>query len=179
MNPSPITVRRTITQDAAAFARIMGDPEVLPGLLQVPYTSTEIWEGRLADNLKANDGALRLTAELGGEVVGNAGLHPAPQVRRRHTAGLGIVVARQAQGQGVGTALMQAMCDYADRWGQILRIELTVFTDNARAIALYQRMGFVTEGTLRAYALRDGAYADVYTMARLHPDPPRLPMANA
>ena len=32
--------------------------------------------------------------------------------------GLGIGVCAAAQGQGVGTALMQAMCDFADRWGQ-------------------------------------------------------------
>ena len=27
----------------------------------------------------------------------------------------------------------------------------------------------------RAYAMRDGAYIDTYAMARLHPNPPRLP----
>ena len=43
------------------------------------------------------------------------------QVRRRHVAMLGIAVAPEAQGQGVGTALMQAMCDYADRWLGLLR----------------------------------------------------------
>jgi putative acetyltransferase len=47
-----------------------------------------------------------------------------------------------------------------------------VFTDNARAIALYQRFGFRVEGTYRAYALRDGVYADALAMARLHPNPP-------
>ena len=56
----------------------------------------------------------------------------------------------------------------------MLRVELSVFTDNARAIALYQRCGFEIEGTLWAYALRDGRYADVLTMARLHPDPARI-----
>ena len=45
---------------------------------------------------------------------------------------IGISVAPEAQGQGVGTALMQAMCDYADRWMGVLRIELTVYVDNAR-----------------------------------------------
>lgn len=70
---------------------------------------------------------------------------------------------------------MAAMCDYADRWAGILRLELTVFVDNAPAIALYRKFGFEVEGTQRAYALRDGEYADVYAMARLHPQPPVLP----
>jgi putative acetyltransferase len=41
---------------------------------------------------------------------------------------------------------MQAMCDYAERWMGVLRIELTVYTDNAPAIALYRKFGFVDEG---------------------------------
>ena len=40
--------------------------------------------------------------------------------------------------------------------GPVLRIELTVYTDNAAAIALYRKFGFEIEGTHRAYALRDG-----------------------
>ena len=56
-----------------------------------------------------------------------------------------------------------------------MRIELTVYTDNARAIALYEKSGFVHEGTHRAYALRHGRFVDAHAMARLHPDPPLLP----
>ena len=175
MNDAPITVRRSTPRDAAALARIMGDPEVLPNLMQLPYTSTEIWERRLADNDAPGKTDLSLVAERNGCVVGSAGLHPAAQTRRRHVALLGISVAREAQGQGVGHALMQALCDYADHWAQLLRIELTVFVDNERAIALYRRFGFVHEGTFRAYALRQGVYVDTLAMARLHPNPPRLP----
>ena len=69
---------------------------------------------------------------------------------------------------------MAAMCDYADHWAGVLRLELTVYTDNEAAIALYRKFGFEIEGTHRAYAMRDGAYADVLAMARLHPHPPRL-----
>ena len=85
-----------------------------------------------------------------------------------------MAVARAAQGQGVGAALMQALCDYADRWAQVLRIELTVFADNAGAIALYRKFGFEVEGTHRGYALRDGVYVDALAMARLHPKPPAI-----
>jgi len=86
---------------------------------------------------------------------------------------LGISVVSQAQGRGVGRALMQALCDYADNWAQILRIELTVFADNERAQALYRSFGFRVEGRHCAYAMRHGIYADVFAMARLHPNPPQ------
>ena len=175
MQNDPITIRRASTKDAAAIAAIMGDPEVLPNLMQVPYTSEEIWQQRLADNNTPGKTDVHLVAERGGEVLGSAGLHPAsPALRRRHCVMLGISVAAHAQGQGVGTALMQALCDYADQWGQILRIELTVFSDNARAVALYKRFGFEHEGTHRGFALRAGAYADSFSMARLHPNPPSI-----
>jgi L-phenylalanine/L-methionine N-acetyltransferase len=87
--------------------------------------------------------------------------------------GLGLSVSLPWQRQGVGRALLGALCDYADRWTGALRLELTVYTDNAAAIALYRCFGFEAEGTHRGFALRDGAYVDALAMARLHPNPPR------
>lgn len=72
-------------------------------------------------------------------------------------------------GRGISTRLLRAILDTADNWLDLRRIELTVFVDNAPAIALYERHGFAVEGTLRSYAFRAGAYEDVYTMARLRP----------
>jgi L-phenylalanine/L-methionine N-acetyltransferase len=178
MPSDPFTIRRVTPDDAAAFARILGEPEVMFNTLQLPFPNEQKWKARLAEPAPLGSNDLSLVAERGGQVIGSAGLFgPGALVRRRHVALLGIAVAGAAQGQGVGTALMQALCDYADRWGQILRIELTVFADNARAVTLYRRFGFEAEGTHRGYALRDGAYADVLSMARLHPSPPsiRLP----
>jgi putative acetyltransferase len=172
---TPITIRRATPGDAAAYARIMGDPAIFPGLMQMPHASEEAWRARLAESTAPGKIDLSLVAERDGEVVGNAGLHPVGlMVRRRHAAAIGIAVAREAQGQGVGTALMQAMCDYADRWMGVLRIELTVYVDNAAAIALYRKFGFETEGRHRGYAMRDGRFVDAFAMARIHPDPPSI-----
>lgn len=87
---------------------------------------------------------------------------------------LGISVLPEAQGQGVGSALMAAMCDYADRWVGALRLELTVYTDNVAALALYRKFGFEIEGTHKGYAMRDGRYTDAHAMARIHPNPPHI-----
>jgi putative acetyltransferase len=73
------------------------------------------------------------------------------------------------QGKGVGTALMQALVDLADGWLNVFRLELTVFVDNRRAIALYRKFGFEIEGTHKAYALRAGEYVDAHFMARIRP----------
>lgn len=155
------------------MARLMADADVYPNLMQLPLPSEAMWRARLEANAAPDRSSeLHLAAEIGGRVVGSAGLHPQTALRRRHVAMLGISVAADAQGRGVGSTLMRAVCDYADNWAQLLRIELTVFVDNQRAIALYERFGFRHEGTHRAYAMRHGVYADVLAMARLHPAPP-------
>jgi L-phenylalanine/L-methionine N-acetyltransferase len=89
----------------------------------------------------------------------------------------GIAIDAAWQGQGVGQRLMSAALHWADNWAGILRIELTVLSSNERAIALYERHGFVVEGTMRAHILWNGQLADTLAMARLHPKPPRLPSA--
>ncbi|MDE2157799.1 MAG: GNAT family N-acetyltransferase [Burkholderiales bacterium] len=170
-----ITIRRTSPKDAAALARLMGDPAVVGGLLQMPYPNEQAWQARLADNAAPGKPDLSLVAEMDGDVVGAADLHAMGiALRRRHAMGLGIVVARTAQGQGVGSALMTALCDYADRWLGVLRLELTVYADNDVALRLYRRFGFEIEGTFKGFALRDGDYVDALAMARLHPNPPRI-----
>jgi len=47
--------------------------------------------------------------------------------------------------------------------------------DSARAIALYERFGFVHEGTHRACVLHGSPDVDAHAMAWLHPSPPPLP----
>ena len=144
-----IHIRRANAKDAAAYARIMAENDVFANLLQMPYADEEAWRQRLSDSTALGKPEIGLVAELEGEVVGTAGLHPSgAAVRRRHAMTLGISVTRQAQGNGVGRALMQALCDYADNWAGVLRIELTVFDDNARAIALYCKFGFEIEGPI-------------------------------
>jgi L-phenylalanine/L-methionine N-acetyltransferase len=171
---SSVTIRRVEPRDAEAVLACMSHPAVARGLLQLPHGSVEFWRKRIAD-MPHGGADIMLVAERGGAVVGNAGFNAFPQQRRRHAVSMGISVLPEAQGQGVGSALMTALLDYADHWAHILRVELSVFTDNTAAIALYKKFGFVHEGTSRAYALRDGHYADVHFMARLHPNPPRLP----
>jgi putative acetyltransferase len=91
-----------------------------------------------------------------GQVIAHGSLWRECAPRLAHGASLGMAVQREWQGQGVGSALLQAMLDLADNWLGLHRVELTVFTDNAAALALYRKYGFVEEACLRAYALRAG-----------------------
>jgi RimJ/RimL family protein N-acetyltransferase len=76
-----------------------------------------------------------------------------------------------ARGTGLGRRLMQAAIEAARRQG-MERIELEVFASNTRAIALYERLGFVREGLKRRVRKIDGRYDDDVMMALLLDETP-------
>ena len=160
-----ITIRAAEPADYDAIRETMLQPRAQAETLQVPYTSLEVFRKRAAD-ISPTDHVL--VADVDGKIVGNVALFGSGRhVRRRHVGSLGITVHDAWAGKGVGSAMMQAALDLADKWLQYTRVELTVFTDNSTAIALYKKFGFEIEGTHRRYAFRNGEYADVYAMARL------------
>jgi ribosomal-protein-alanine N-acetyltransferase len=69
-----------------------------------------------------------------------------------------IAVAKEAQGSGLGSRLLQALVDEAERRGQ-RRVVLEVRDDNSRAITLYERFGFRRAGVRRGYYQPSGADA--------------------
>jgi putative acetyltransferase len=163
--PTSFNIRRTELADCEALNQIFTCPRVIWGTLQLPFPSAEAWKKRLTES---PEGTINLVACAGEEVVGQLGLHTFPNwPRRRHVGQIGMAVRDDWQGKGAGTALMQAVVDLADKWLNLNRLELKVYTDNEPAIRLYKKFGFVTEGTLLQFAYRDGEFVDVYTMARL------------
>ncbi len=164
-----IHLRRVSVNDAAAMSEMMNDPHVFPGLMQLPFSSPEMWRERLEKSAKSWN-ELSLVAEVGGKFVGSAGLnetHTSP--RRAHARSLGISVSAAYQGKGVATALMTGLLDWADNWTHVTRIELGVYADNEAAIGLYKKFGFVQEGLFRKYAMRAGVLTDTLSMARFRP----------
>ena len=159
-----ISIRACEPEDLPELTEALNQPRAVWGTLQMPFTSLEARRKR-REALPA--GHTVLVAVIGGKVIGSASLHPADHRRRSHVASIGMAVHDAYAGRGAGGALMLALMDQADRWANFKRVELTVWSDNERAIALYERFGFEREGLLRAYAWRDGAYADAVAMARL------------
>ncbi|MBL0347253.1 GNAT family N-acetyltransferase [Candidatus Villigracilis affinis] len=159
-----IIIRRLEPSDYEAMQKVFAGPKVTWGTLQQPYPSVESWRKRLTE---IPESQFWLAAMVGDEMAGQLEIQTTPNhPRRKHVGQLGMAVRDDFQGKGVGTALMQAAVDMADHWLDLLRLELGVFVDNEPAVRLYQRFGFVIEGTLTRYAFRAGTYADVYAMAR-------------
>lgn len=166
---APIVIRHAEPDDAPGVVRVITAREAARNTLQLPFRTVEDSRKYLA---AIPTGNAQLVATVDGEIVGMAGLERMMrQARRMHAASLGLLVRDDWTGRGVGTALMAAIIDLADNWFALRRLELTVFPDNARAIALYERLGFVAEGLHRDYAVRDGIYVDALFMARLRAMP--------
>jgi L-phenylalanine/L-methionine N-acetyltransferase len=160
-----VIVRHAEPDDYEALHRIFSGPRVIAGTLQLPLPSAEMWRKRISERPET---LYALVACADGEVVGDLGLETYPtRWRRRHVGQIGMAVRDDWQGKGIGTALMEAALDLADNWLNLTRIELSVYTDNAAALALYEKFGFEIEGTHRRYAFRDGQYVDAYSMARI------------
>lgn len=101
-------------------------------------------------------------------IVGTAGLSVNGNYRTRHSGNIGIMIHKDYQNKGVGTALMSALIDVADNWLMLVRLELTVFEKNERAIYLYEKFGFKKEGLKQFAAIREGKYENEYFMARIN-----------
>lgn len=158
-------IRSAELGDAEAIQRVYSGPKAIWGTLQLPYRSVESWRKGLSSPA---DGAYQLVSCAGEEVVGQLTLWTNPNFpRRRHACSIGMAVRDDWQGKGVGTALVQAATDLAERWLNITRMELDVYVDNEPAVRLYKKFGFEIEGTRAGYAFRDGRMVDTYLMARL------------
>ena len=164
--PPAITIRRAEPADYEAMQAIYAAPKAQAGTLQLPFPSLDLWRQRLQ---VVDPNAHVLLACVGVEVVGQLGLYAASHPRRRHVGDIGMGVRDDWQGRGVGTALLGAAIDLADRWLQLRRLELQVYADNTAGIALYARHGFIEEGRHRDFAFRDGAFVDALSLARLRP----------
>lgn len=159
-----VVLRAVEPEDYAAISEIYAQPKALTYTMQMPFPSKQMWQQRLAHASPSRYALLACIEDL---PIGNIGLIVNENPRQRHMASVGMGVHDSYAGRGVGELLIRAVLDIADNWLNLSRVELTVFVDNERAIRLYERMGFETEGRLRRVAFREGELIDALIMARL------------
>lgn len=84
------------------------------------------------------------------------------------SAGLGLSIgAARDRGRGHGTDMLRALVDWAFAFLRLERVWLDVLETNPGARRVYERVGFVLEGTLRHAIFREGRYLDLHRMSIL------------
>ncbi len=119
-------------------------------------------EKKLIQNIKEGEHSVLYLAWKGEEIIGDASLSGFPR-RMSHRAEFGISVAKSEWGQGIGSALLHKIIQYA-KGHEIELINLEVRSDNRRAIQLYEKFGFRKIGTSPAHFKIDGEYYDFNLM---------------
>ena len=132
------------------------------------YLDLELDEQWFEDYLKNRDNQVRCAISIDDrqEPVGVVYLLNIDQVNR--SAEFAIMIGNtDYQGRGIGTSATQRMLEHAFLNLNLKRVYLTVLTDNQAAIKLYQKVGFIEEGTLREAVFKNGQYKNMLMMSML------------
>lgn len=101
------------------------------------------------------------------QVVGTASIHGASSPKLQHIGEVGIAIAKEFWGLGLGTAMMEELIHWAQESGVIKRLELTVQARNTKARNLYEKLGFQLEGIMSRGVKDHGEYLDVCLMSMM------------
>lgn len=132
----------------------------------IPFS--EMQEREYLDNRMRSHNNITLLALEGEKIIGSLGIDTPASERLSHRGELGISVLKECWGQGVGSALFEALHSWIRDFSTGLRkIDLTVRADNERAIALYKKFGFKEEGKVSRFVAIGGSFSDGITMGLL------------
>lgn len=169
-----VRLRRPEREDLPLFVQWLNDPEVRAGISMVlPMGMAE--EGKWFESALERPPAERpLTIDMqdgqgGWTTIGNTGFFDFDW--RCRSAEFGILIGEKSVwGQGYGTEVTNLMLDHGFGTLNLHRIMLRVYAYNERARRVYEKAGYLLEGTQRDAAFKDGAYVDVHIMAVLRPE---------
>jgi phosphinothricin acetyltransferase len=153
-----LTVRNLRPEDWSEVAAIYRDG--MRGGLATFETEVPSWEAWEAAH------PLRVVAERNGEVVGWAAAGPvSSRWCYRGVAESSVYVASDAQGSGVGRAVMEALIEESKRAGT-WTLQTTIFPENDASLSLHRAVGFRVVGVRVGIGKRDGLWRDTVLMER-------------
>jgi RimJ/RimL family protein N-acetyltransferase len=171
-----VELRPFTGDDAVAMAEILADPEIarLTGSVTrtedlgtpPPLETLREWYGSRSDQGDRLDLAIvdRASGRVVGEVVLNEWDADCASANFR------ILVGPTGRGRGLGTEATRLFLAHAFETVGLHRVSLEVFDFNPGARRVYEKVGFVHEGTRRQAHVFDGERIDAHDMAVLAPE---------
>jgi UDP-4-amino-4,6-dideoxy-N-acetyl-beta-L-altrosamine N-acetyltransferase len=160
-----VRLRPLSADDGADIVRWRNEADVAGQMFSLPPASAEEHR-RWFERMQARGDRQEFVIVAGERAVGTIGLSDIDRGHRR--AQYGIVIGEaDARGRGIARRASELILDHAFGDLRLNRVYLSVYADNAPALRLYRRLGFVEEGLLRQHAVRDGVARDVVMMGIL------------
>jgi RimJ/RimL family protein N-acetyltransferase len=164
-------IRRAIPSDASAFLTLMatagGESDNLVTDASGLSVTVEMEESYLRSRLESKN-CITLLAFEGEELVGCIGCDTSSRPRISHIGEIGVTVLKAYWGRGIGKALLSSLITWAKEPATgIRKLDLSVRSDNERAITLYRKFGFKEEGKYSRLLQIDGVFYEGIRMALL------------
>lgn len=155
--------------DIEDMRTLHNDPEILKWLTDTRIISKKeqsLWFTQLQKSKKSQ----RFTVKLinSNQLIGVFRVDNIDHENRSVYVGLDI--SPSSQRQGYATEVYLAMINYLLFEIKMNRLMLITLSNNNRAVSLYEKLGFIKEGTLRESFLRSGNYVDGYIYALIKKD---------
>jgi RimJ/RimL family protein N-acetyltransferase len=162
-SPAPFIVRPAVPADAGSFLELWRGVVAEGRYVRTEQVTTSARHYRRRFRRSWTPDEAELVATLGNRVIGHLNVSREESPATRHVASLGMSVAADHRGQGVGASLMRECIRWARTFG-VEKLALSVYPDNERALALYRRFGFEQEGRLTGHSKKSIGYRDEIVM---------------
>lgn len=154
-------IRRAGPEDAKAVYKLFFDENLNRSVTYEPMSSKE-FEPIYIDLI----GRIEIYLYEDDEVLGLVGVKKF-YGKMDHVMNIGpVLVDLEAVGAGIGGKMIEFVSGLAKDVG-VIRLQLTVNSENERAINFYKRLGFKVEGTLRSYLKVGGGLKDSFMMSKI------------
>lgn len=158
-----IEIRPARPEDAAMIIAAINQVAAEKRYLTTDYFEATVEQEQAFITNQAISGNLFLVALHENEVIGTLTAQRARGKYRAHVAEFGLSLLARYRNAGIGSQLIARLLLWCDAAG-IEKLNLEVFHDNARAIALYQKLGFHQEGIRKKQIKIGGHYIDLIQM---------------
>ena len=150
-NQKTIIIRESKKEDALEYINYLDQIAVQTDFLTFgggELVISQVDQELMIENSAKSENQLMVFAIMGEKIVGGLTFRGSNRARIRHSGEFGITVLKEFWGLGIGTQLVLFLIKWAKASNIIRKINLRVRSDNARAVELYSRLGFVEEGVI-------------------------------